>query len=129
MSLQLIRLLPRPEAVGGVTVIHLNENSLCEPQVHALAEEWSLLVRSPGRHRLWLDFAEVRQVTGMGLGKIMALHEQVQAIGGRLTLVNLDPFVYEVFEVTRLTTILDMHKPKEPGASSSRTGMEQSSVG
>ena len=110
MSLQLIRHLPRPEAVGGVTVIHLNENSLCEPQVHALAEEWSLSVRSPGRHRLWLDFVDVRNISSMGLAKVVALHKQAKAIGGQVTLVNLDPFVYEVFEVTRLTTILDVQR-------------------
>src|SRR4051812_28215129 len=108
MSLHLIRQLPRPE---GVTVIRLNENSLCEPEVHALAEEWSVLVRSPGRHRLWLDFTSVQNISSMGLAKVVALHKQAKALSGQLTLVNLQPFVYEVFEVTRLTTILDVQKP------------------
>ena len=116
MSLQLIRRLPRPDAVGSVTVIHLNENALCEPHVHALAEEWSLLIHSPGRHRLWLDFADVRQISSLGLAKVVGLHKQVKAIGGHLTLVNLQPFVYEVFEITRLTTILDVQKGEEAQA-------------
>src|SRR4051812_30241812 len=108
MSLHLIRRLPRPE---GVTVIRLHENSLCEPDIHALAEEWSVFVRTPGRHQICLDFVDVQTITSLGLAKVMALHKQAKALSGSVKLVNLSPFIYEVFDVCRLTTILDIQKP------------------
>jgi anti-anti-sigma factor len=54
-----------------------------------------------------LDLAAVRFVSGTGLGKLVALHHRVAARGGRLTLTRVDPLVYEV---TRLTRLLDVHR-------------------
>ena len=38
----------------------------------------------------------------------MALNRKVKAAGGRLSVVNVRPLVFEVFAVTRLTALLDV---------------------
>jgi anti-anti-sigma factor len=60
------------------------------------------------RYRLHLDFRDVRLVTASGLGQLVVLHQALRARGGRLTLGGLSAHLREVFEVTRLTRVLDV---------------------
>jgi anti-anti-sigma regulatory factor len=93
------------ELIGGVTVARFADRSLCGSNVEAVGEELLRLVSWP---RLWLDFAVVEEVSAAMLGKLASLHLKVRAAGGALTLANLSPWVYTLFEITRLTTVLDV---------------------
>jgi len=57
-----------------------------------------------------LDFAAVEYVESRELGALVVLNRKVTAAGGKLALVNVGPFVAGVFNVTRLDTILDVHR-------------------
>ncbi len=63
-----------------------------------------------GPRGLHLDLAAVRFLSSTGLGKLVGLHHRVAARGGRLTLTRVSPLVYEVFEITRLVRLLDVHR-------------------
>jgi anti-anti-sigma factor len=65
-----------------------------------------------GRH-LFLDFVNVRYITGDELGTLLNLQRKMRAGGGRLTLSNLTPAIHELFVVTKLNTILEI-RLKEP---------------
>ena len=66
---------------------------------------------------LVLSTPTVESVSSVGLGKLIGLHKRVRAAGGLLTLCNVTPFVHEVLEVTRLTTLLDvLRRGQEAGA-------------
>jgi hypothetical protein len=73
-----------------------------------LDEESPLPVHSPapgsGPQELELDFGAVTFVTGSGLGRLLAL----RAAGYRLTVTNVSPQVYEVFQAAQLTGVLDV---------------------
>lgn len=55
---------------------------------------------------LLLDFTNVEYLTSVELGTLVGLHKKMRGLGGRLTLFNLNPDIYEVFTVTRLQTLL-----------------------
>jgi anti-anti-sigma factor len=103
------------EAIDGVTVVKFQEMSLVEPNVEAAGKELASLLDDGGGHRLCLDFSAVEYISSLGLAKVVALHKRLRAAGGHLTLRNLDPLVYEVFEITHLTKLLDVRR-KEAGA-------------
>jgi len=63
-----------------------------------------------GGRELVLDFSNVVFVSSAGLGVLLGLHNRLQAAGGSLVLRDLDDTVYEVFEVTRLTTLFDVRR-------------------
>jgi anti-anti-sigma factor len=63
-----------------------------------------------GRGRLELDLGNVRYLCVTSLGKLIALDRRLRAAGGHLTLLHVAPTVYEVFEVTHLTTVLDLRE-------------------
>jgi anti-anti-sigma factor len=60
----------------------------------------------PVSGHLLLDFTNVERVSSEGLGALVGLHKRMRLGGGRLTLFNLCPQLYEVFEITRLDTLL-----------------------
>jgi anti-anti-sigma factor len=66
------------------------------------------LVNELDRPRLMLDFDAVDYLSSLGLATLLTVHKHVRAGGGRLAVVNVRPHVYEVFAVTRLTTVLDV---------------------
>jgi anti-anti-sigma factor len=60
------------------------------------------------QHHVLLDLSGVCMPTAGGLGALVGLHKQVRDHGGRLVLLNVQPWAYEVFAVTRLTELMDV---------------------
>jgi anti-anti-sigma factor len=61
-----------------------------------------------GRRTLVLDLGEVKVPTAGGLGELVALHHRLRASRRQLVLCNVGPQAFEVFELTRLTQLLDV---------------------
>ncbi len=57
---------------------------------------------------LVLDFANVSFLSSIGLALLVRLHKSLVANGRRLSILNLQPHIYEVFNVTRLNTVLEV---------------------
>lgn len=74
----------------------------------AVAAELSRLVAESCRHNLLLDFGNVSFLSAAVLGRLVALHVELRADGGGLTLCNVPPFVCGVLEITRLTEVFNV---------------------
>ena len=62
--------------------------------------------------RDWVvDLSAVEYPTAAHLGQLVALNRWVRASGGRLVVDKVGERAYEVFEVTRLTDVLDVRGP------------------
>lgn len=72
------------------------------------------LVACEAVRRLVLDFGNVRSLTSPMLGKLLRLHNELQAAAGWLALFNLSPDLYAIFEATHLTPILRLYRGEEP---------------
>jgi anti-sigma B factor antagonist len=105
----------RVEERDGLTVVKLTTDELGEENAGAVGEELSALAGRAAYPRLLLDLAEVRYLTSTGLGLFVALHHRARAAGGALSLANVSGPVREVFEVTRLTQLLDVRPGAEAG--------------
>ena len=105
--------LPRPTA-DGAAVIKLNPQALKDVTAESEGEQLLRLADQQARRDLLLDLGDVPYLTSMWLGKLIALHKQVQRRGGRLALVNVPAHVLEVFRLTSLDQFLDV-RPKAAG--------------
>ena len=76
-------------------------------QVKATANR---LAENPPRGDIVLDFAGVQFVGSEELGALVALNRKVRGTGGKLRLVNVEPPISGVFAITRLDTIIDVHR-------------------
>ena len=102
------------EEDGRVIVRFPANTTLSEANAEAFASEFLALTAARDRPHLLVDLGAVALMTSVILGKFIALHGRVRAAGGRLTLFNPTPVVRQVFKVTRLDTILEVHPPAHP---------------
>jgi anti-anti-sigma regulatory factor len=58
-----------------------------------------------------VDLSRVEYPTAACLGQLVALHSWLRASGGRLVVDRVSERAYEVFEVARLTRVLDVRRP------------------
>jgi anti-anti-sigma factor len=98
------RLPPKVESRGNVTVLTFTAHK--RDLEDMLGSELHGRTDGLGGSHLLLDFANVKSLGSLELGTLVSLHKKLRAAAGRLTLFNVSPEVYEVFEVTRLHTLL-----------------------
>lgn len=95
---------------GQVTLVRFTrEVILSGALAEAVAEQLTAFLAEPARCRLLLDFANVRSLSSLMLGKLISLNRAAEAAGGRLALCKLRPEIAEIMEVTRLNRILNIH--------------------
>ena len=93
--------------------------AVLDEQTTRIAEEHLLaLVEGLKGGRLEMDFGNVAYLSSRGLGLLVLLHKRLRARGRRLILCNLAPQVFEVFEVTKLHTLLDIRHARRTWLSS-----------
>jgi anti-anti-sigma factor len=98
------------EEEGRVTVRFPANTALSEANAEELSRRLGELLNRVRQGQLVVDLAEVSLLTSMILAKFISLNGRVRASGGRLTLLNPQPVVREVFKITRLDTVLDVAK-------------------
>src|SRR5689334_18255574 len=85
---------------GPVTIVHFTRRTILEPgAIDAVGERLLTLVRDEGRLRIALDFGRVESLTSNMLGKLVALHNAVEAAGGRLVFCSVGPFLRQIFTI------------------------------
>jgi anti-sigma B factor antagonist len=99
-----------------VTEFVVNEPKLTNHKMQPIEEQMDLLAEQASPGTLRLNFDRVEFLTSMVLAKLVSLHKRMKNAGGLLQIVNVNPEVYEVFQITRLDTILDVcAKPDSDG--------------
>jgi len=98
---------------GDRAVIRIPEDSFGAPDGVSPDQRLLRLVDELDRPHLTLDFGAVDFLSSLGLATLLTVHKQLRARDGRLAVVNVRPHVYEVFAVTRVTTVLDVRGQEE----------------
>jgi anti-anti-sigma factor len=110
MSLQRGRSGLRTEAVAGGARVVVCAPHMDAGKVEALAEQLLTLAERVKGGRLEVDLAQVESLSDVCLGKLIALDRRLRALGRRLVLLDVPSAIYEVFEVTHLTGVLDVRQ-------------------
>jgi anti-sigma B factor antagonist len=102
------------EDVGDVAVVNFTIRKITDEQViQLIGEQLFGLVDDAGRRKILLNFGNVEYLSSAALGKLITLNKKVQGAGGKLVLCNIDPQIYEVFEITKLNRIFKIHKEEK----------------
>lgn len=76
--------------------------------VRAVAQELPRLLGRRGTQVLRLDPEGVEVPTAGGIGELVALRKRLRDAGGDLILCNLSDWAFQVFEVVRLTDLVEV---------------------
>jgi anti-sigma B factor antagonist len=105
------------ESVPEGVVLHFVQPSIAldDSNTPRMSELLTHCIEGKEAGHLIIELGNVEYVSSLALGIFVRLHKQMVAHGGRLILRNLRDTVYEVFETTQLTRILDIHegRPRE----------------
>lgn len=102
------------EDIGDVTVVNFTDHKILEEQsIQIIGEQLFSLVDEAGRRKILLNFGNVEYLSSAALGKLIALKRKVDSVGGRLILCNIDAQIYEVFEITKLNKLFNIHKEEQ----------------
>jgi anti-sigma B factor antagonist len=102
------------EQVGPVTVIRLAHARILDDEVvddirHQLLDE----LVAEGRRLFVLNLGRVTGLASRMLGVLVGLHKKLEAVGGRLVLCEVSPFLYEFFETAHLPGLLCFRSGEE----------------
>ena len=102
------------EHIGDVTVVNFVDRKILDEQnIQIIGEQLFSLVDEVGRRKLLLNFSNVEYLSSAALGKFITLNKKVKGAGGNLILCAIDPQIYEVFEITKLNKLFNIHKEEQ----------------
>ena len=98
-------------AENATIVSFVDEKILEEMDIRALQETiMSVIESASGGMNMILDFGNVRFLSSAVLGLLIRVSKRIYERDGRLKLCNINPKIYEVFKITRLTKTFDIYK-------------------
>jgi len=104
--------------MGSATVVSFTDEKILEEKdISELQESiMSLIESDSGKIRLILDFGNVRFLSSAVLGMLIRTSKRVHERDGQLKLCRINPKIYEIFKITRLTKIFDIYSDVESAA-------------
>lgn len=102
------------EDVGDVCVVKFLERRIIDEQnIQLIGDQLFELVDVDGKRKLLLNFSNVDYLSSAALGKLITLHKKIRGVNGQLRLCNIKPEIYEVFEITKLNKVFQIHDDEE----------------
>ena len=95
---------------NSTIVRFVDEKILEEMDIRALQETIMSVIEQAERINLILDFGNVRFLSSAVLGLLIRISKRVYEGDGQLKLCNINPKIYEVFKITRLTKTFDIYE-------------------
>lgn len=94
---------------GIIQVEFVDRNILDEGNIQSIGDEVTSLIDADPSPRLVISFANVEHLSSAALGTLITINNKVRAKSGQLRLSNIDPQIYEVFTITRLNKLFQIH--------------------
>jgi len=105
------------EYSGDATIITFTDEKILEEKdIKVLQESIMSVIEQAKRINLILDFGNVRFLSSAVLGLLIRLSKRIYERDGSLRLCNINPKIYEIFKITRLTKTFDIYKDVESAA-------------
>lgn len=98
------------EQDGEVTRVgFMDRNILEEASIQQIGEEIGTIIDASPSPKILLNFENVEHLSSAALGTLITINNAVRKQGGQLRLSNIDPQIYEVFVITKLNKLFQIH--------------------
>ena len=95
----------------NATIVTLTDEKILEEKdIQTLQESIMSVIEQSERINLVLDFRNVRFLSSAVLGLLIRISKKVYESDGQLKLCGINPKIYEIFKITRLTKIFEIYK-------------------
>lgn len=108
MSAQESRLRIRKQ--DQITIVEfVDRNILDEANISQIGEEIGGLVNEDPSPRLLISFANVDHLSSAALGALITINSKIKGKDGQLRLADINDQIIEVFRITRLDRLFQIH--------------------
>ena len=102
--------LLRVSEEDGITRIEfIDRNILDEANIQQIGEEIARLVDEAVHPKMLISFENVDHLSSAALGTLITINNKIRGKDGQLRLANIDPRIYEVFVITKLNRLFQIH--------------------
>ena len=103
----------------GITRIEfVDRNILDEANIQQIGDEISRLIDSQTQPKVLISFENVDHLSSAALGTLITINNKIRTKDGQLRLANIDPQIYEVFVITKLNKLFQIHESAEQALAS-----------
>ncbi len=104
---------------GDITNVRfVDRNILEESRIQEIAAQVGQIIDQSTTPKLLLDFTGVEHLSSAALGALITINNRIRKKGGQLRLANIDPQIYEVFAITKLNKLFQIHDDSEAALAS-----------
>ena len=96
----------------------IDRNILDESNIQQIGEEIGELVEAAPSPRLLISFSNVDHLSSAALGTMITINNKIKVKKGQLRLANIDPQIFEVFKITKLDKLFQIHDTTEAALAS-----------
>ncbi len=96
----------------------VDRNILDEANIQQIGEEISQLVEMTLQPKVLISFDNVDHLSSAALGTLITINNKIRGKDGQLRLANIDPQIYEVFVITKLNKLFQIHDSAEQALAS-----------
>ena len=107
------RLRVQQEEGGVVRIGFQDRNILDEANIQQIGDEITQLVEQSANPRVLICFENVEHLSSAALGALITVNNKIRQKGGQLRLSNIDDQIREVFEITKLDKLFQIHPDVE----------------
>jgi len=101
----------RVKRADGVSLVEFADRKILEElSIQEIGEELEKLVEGEPGIRLLLNFKNVDHLSSAALGMLITLNKRVKEQSGQLKLSDINRQIFEVFKITRLNRVFDIHE-------------------
>jgi anti-anti-sigma factor len=100
---------------AGIVVHLIGCGSLNEQSTPAVEEQLLSLADEMGPAHLLVDLSNVRYMSSIALGMLIGLRQRMRTTNGQLTLRGVNAEIFDLFDATRLTRLLNVQRGDRPG--------------
>ena len=99
---------------GNIAVVEFADRKILEElSIQEIGDELKGLAESEPGVQLLLNFENVDHLASAALGMLITLHKKIQEKNGKMKLSNINRQIFQVFRITRLNKVFDIHETAE----------------
>lgn len=100
----------RLEQQDDVAIVRfVDRNILDESNIAQIGEEIGALIDEQDAPKLLISFEGVEHLSSAALGTLITINNKIRTKDGQLRLADIDPQIHEVFVITKLNKLFQIH--------------------
>jgi len=108
--------------VGEVVQVEFTSRKILdEANIAEIGEQLAAIVEKEDQPRLIISFAAVDHLSSAALGTLITINNKVKLKSGQLRLSDINPQIYEVFNITKLNKLFKIYNTVNEARESLKT--------